>query len=194
MPTYKFAPNLPVKVELGYIDIVPSEKGGPQVRLKGTIDGAEKTYAYLPGKLADQLTALAAAGIIGKHDYPDEVEKPFEVKPLKKSFTMMKEQLAGDKYGTFKVVNGNGGTSAATASGAGSSSSVGSGAGAAPLTADQLIAEKTKYCTAMKQATAYVIDTIRPKFEAAKIPLTDDAVYKFAYSIFQKWADHGLIQ
>lgn len=194
MPTYKFASNLPVKVELGYIDIVPSEKGGPQVRFKGTIDGEPKTYAYLPGKLEDQISALISAGIISNKEYPTEVEKPFEVKPLKKSFSMVKDQPAGDKYGTFKVVNGNGGTSVATAPAAGPSSSVGSAAGAAPLTPELLLAEKAKYCTAMKQANAYVIDNIRPKFEGAKIPLNDETVYKFAFSIWQKWCEHGLVQ
>lgn len=188
MPTYKFTTNVPATVDLKYIDIVPSEKGGPQIRFKGTIDGTEKMFAYLPGKLGDQIAALTNAGVIAPANYPTEVTEAVEIKPLRRQFQMMKEQLAGDKYGTFKIV-GNGGASAAVP--ANGTPAVAAGA---TLTDEQIRHGKAACADTMKQATSYVIDRLVPLFDAKSIQVSDDVVYKFAFSIWQKWNDRGLLQ
>jgi hypothetical protein len=169
MATFKFAPNVPAKVDVKYIDIVPSEKGGPQIRLKGTIEGEEKMFAYLPGKLTDQLTALISAGIIASAEYPMEVDKPVEIKPLKRQFTMVKDQPAGEKYGSFKVV---GAPAAVPATG----NSAGA-AGASPI-------PPKKYAEIYMQATDFILEKIVPKYRAANLEPTANDVHAMVSTLF----------
>lgn len=160
MPTFKFSPNVPAPVELGYIDIVPSEKGGPQIRFKGKIGGEDKVYAYLPGKLDANLATLIAAGIIANQQYPTEVEKPSEVKPLKKQFTAVVELIPPAKYGTFKIVGSNGASAA---------SPTPAPSGAPPVT--------KSYSELYGKATDYILNTILPKYKTAgKAVETTDVV------------------
>ena len=52
----RFDDNIPVEInEAKYLDLVGG-KYGPQVRIKGTINGEENSLAYLPGSVADVLT------------------------------------------------------------------------------------------------------------------------------------------
>lgn len=175
MPTtFRFAPNVPATVEIKYIDIVPSEKGGPQIRLKGTIDGTEKSIAYLPGKLNDQLAVLIHHGVIPNAAYPSDVTDPLEVKPVKRQFTMMKEQGAGDKYGKFAIVgqNGNGGSSATIGSTVGQRNEVQAASPHKPC--GQLYAESTDY----------VIKQILPKYQEAKLQFDTALVVEMVGQLF----------
>lgn len=173
MPTFKFAPNVPATVDVKYIDIVPSDKGDPQVRFKGTIDGTEKMFAYLPGKLPANIATLIAAGVIANQVYPTEVSEPVEVKPLKRQFTMMKEQLAGDKYGTFKLLQAGPGSNVASAAvpAPASNGAAAAGATSAPV---------KSYSELYGKATDYILSTIVPKYDAKG--LTPDA-----------WAVRGMV-
>lgn len=82
---------------------------------------------------------------------------------------------------------------------AGGEGSAGNSAGAPsadpPANRDEAIrVAKAKHAIALKQADQYVLDHILPLFEAKKIGLTGDEVYKHAYTIFQTWEDKGLIE
>jgi hypothetical protein len=171
MPTtYKFAPNVAVAADVKYIDIVPSEKGGPQIRLKGTIGGTENSVAYLPGKLSDQLAALIAGGIIANTEYPTEVDKSVEIKPIKRQFHMVKAQAAGEKYGTFQVVGAASAAVPATGNPAGA-------AGAHPP------APKS-YTDLYDKATDFVIKKIIPKYKEAGLSLTGTDVKEMVATVF----------
>lgn len=173
MPTFKFAPNVPATVDVKYIDIVPSEKGDSQVRFKGTIDGKEKMFAYLPGKLTANLATLIAAGVIAAGQYPEDVSEPVEVKPLKRQFTAVSELLPPAKYGTFKIVGANGASAAVPA--ATSNGAVAAGASPGPPKSFQDI---------YASATKFVIDQIVPKYATAKFEVTTADVREMVRDLF----------
>lgn len=102
MPTVKLAANVPTKVKAKYMDLVPGEYGS-QVRIKGAI-GEEEGVLYTPGKIRDVLTTLAAAGIIPTFDGELEPDKPVDLSPKKKEFTLVLHQPAGQKYGELQVM------------------------------------------------------------------------------------------
>lgn len=176
MPTFKFAPNVPATVDLKYIDIVPSDKGDSQVRFKGTIDGKEKMFAYLPGKLAANLAVLIAAGVIANSQYPEDVAEPVEVKPLKRQFTAVSELIPPAKYGTFKIV-GNGASAATHPAPANTGTA---GATSAPV---------KSYSELYGQATDHVLNKIVAKYKTAGFEVTTADVRSMVADLFNAKAN-----
>lgn len=103
------APNMPVVMDIRYVDVYPqktvgAQVYGAQVSLKGVIDGAS-TIIYLPGKPWANLKALMLAGVIGEYD--SSIEDPPEkvnVPVLNgSSVTLCRRQLAGERFATLVV-------------------------------------------------------------------------------------------
>jgi hypothetical protein len=169
--TFKFAPNVQAKADVKYMDIVPGQYG-PQIRIKGKINGKE-SVAYLPGKLPDVITVLVSAGVIPRGtDYLVDVEEAFEIKPLQRQFTMMKQQAAGEKNGTLAIFNGAAASAAVPATGNSASA-----AGALP-------APQKSYADIYSKATDFIIDKIVPKYRAAKLDPTAADVHAMVATLF----------
>ena len=83
----------------------------------------------------------------------------------------------------------NGSTSAAPAPAGQTGGSAPAPAEAAP---DRL-AQRSLYANRMKQAVKYVLEEIEPLYKAKGIGMSDDGVYKHAYSIWQEWSRRGII-
>lgn len=105
MPTLKMTTNIPVHASLKFADIVPGNFG-PQVRLKGTFDGAEGML-FLPGKVWANLKALKSAGVVAPGEYNEEPESPVELPLLHRDVVLTRSQPAGAKYADL-VVETNG--------------------------------------------------------------------------------------
>jgi hypothetical protein len=108
MAIQKLAPNIPVDINVQYCDIVPGNFG-PQVRLKGSIDG-EESLVFLPGKVWANLKALRSAGAIdASQEVNEEPEKAEAVAMLAKSLRLNLVKGASDKYANLDVrIIGNG--------------------------------------------------------------------------------------
>lgn len=106
---------------------------------------------------------------------------------------------ASGKYRTgVWVEKGNGSGAETSASAGGNAGNSTSAAPAEPASSDDrdkaLLAQRAVYATRMKQSVAYVLENIEPLYKAKGIGMTDDGVYKHAYSIWQEWCERGIIQ
>lgn len=96
--------NVPVTIDIKYIDIWPPNQYGSQVSLKGIVEGETQTI-YLKGKTWANLKALHSAGVIG--DYDKAIEEPAEkvnVPVLNgEGVILTRRQLPGERYPNLVV-------------------------------------------------------------------------------------------
>lgn len=103
MPHMKMKLNIPMTIdEARYLDCLPGEYG-PQLRIKGTIEGEPNSVLYLPGKVWSARRSLVEAGVIGEDAFDEEPTEAINIPLLKTAFILTNQQVAGKNYGNIAV-------------------------------------------------------------------------------------------
>lgn len=108
MPHMKMKLNLPMTVnEARYLDCMPGEYG-PQLRIKGTIEGEPNSALYLPGKVWAVRKSLVEAGVIGEEAFDEKPTEAVNIPLLKTEFVLTNQQVTGKNYGNIVVATSDG--------------------------------------------------------------------------------------
>ena len=213
----RFDPNDPVEInEAKFIDLVGG-KYGPQVRIKGTINGQENALAYLPGQASDVLTALMIAGVI--LDAPDTLPAEDDRRGFQlqrgptREFTVTLSQRNGQKetrIETPETATPEGPVAPApvapkpvvAAKPAAKAVPVAKAAAPAPAPApvpvDPAIADdirKTKrsvLASYQTEALCHAVETYPTLFRAVGVEPDADTIHKLAFELFKSWMDRGI--
>lgn len=110
--TLKLAPNVPVVMEIKYVDIYPNDtaknngKGyGSSVSLRGFVDGVDARM-YPKGFTDRTLRILISADVIELGTYDDDPEEKYSIPVLDgKQVQLLMEQPAGERYAAFTALN-----------------------------------------------------------------------------------------
>jgi len=212
-PIIKFDKNVPVRIDdAKYLDLVGGQYG-PQVRVKGTINGQENAIAYLPGHVADVLTNLLVAGVIleAPSHYPDNDDRRgFALQRGEtRSFSVTLSEVGGEKDTLIDV---GGSVSAPVAAPAPQPPRAASPkpAPAAPVTrpatpttipaapvyvavTDELSLKRANIATVQYFALRSVCTELLPVFREVGIEPDADTVHKLAFELFKVWVDRGLV-
>lgn len=209
----RFDDNIPVEInDAKYLDLVGG-KYGPQVRIKGTINGEENSLAYLPGSVADVLTALLVAGVITEApaQYPEPEDKRGIMlqKGATRQFTVTLSKRGGEK----ETIIGTTTTPAAAPAPAIINRTIHTPPAAAPVAAPLAPPPATTTTTTSAQATAtptpddkrglfaaaqyLALQTackdLAPVFRQAGIEPDADTLHKLSFELFKTWCDRGLV-
>ena len=115
-PTVKLAPNVPLQMQIRFIDVWPNDPSkdpngvgyGASLSLKGLING-EEGKCYPKGKLWAVLKALKAGGVIDPAgQYDEEPAEKYSIPVQTADVSLVLEQLAGQRYPEFRAVPVNG--------------------------------------------------------------------------------------
>jgi len=209
-PIIKFDKNVPVRIDdAKYLDLVGGQYG-PQVRVKGTINGQENAIAYLPGQVADVLTNLLVAGVIleAPSHYPDNDDRRgFALQRGEtRSFSVTLSEVGGEKDTLIDV---GGAASAPVAAPAPQPPRAASPkpAPAAPVTrstaptttptlpdeSDTRTAKRKDIATAQAMALDISCRLLIPLLRNQGIEPDADVVHKLAFELFKTWCDRGLV-
>jgi hypothetical protein len=108
MPHMKMKLNLPMTVnDARYLDCMPGEYG-PQLRIKGTIEGEQNSVLYLPGKVWAARKSLVEAGVIGEEAFDEEPTEAVNIPLLKTEFVLTNQQVTGKNYRNIAVATRDG--------------------------------------------------------------------------------------
>ena len=207
----RFDDNIPVEInDAKYLDLVGG-KYGPQVRIKGTINGEENSLAYLPGTVADVLTALLVHGIIveAPAQYPEPEDKRGIMlqRGATRQFTVTLSKRGGEK----ETIIGTTTTPAATPAPAIINRTIHTPPAApvaAPLPATTTTTTTTAQATALSDdkrvvravfasaqydALQTACKDLAPVFRQAGIEPDADTLHKLAFELFKTWCDRGLV-
>ena len=190
----KLALGQPQHARLKYLDIV-SGSFGMQLRAKGDFQGVD-AICYLPGDLEDGLAALKAAGVVRDVPLarPDDLHPAVEVRLVARNVVLAVEK-AGPKAAARLVVTRNGvaaPTPAAVPTN-GATDTPGGAAAAVVPAGESLEAKRAAIVATFGAALDAVIAEYAPRFAAQRIALSDDVVYRAAYTLFAAWRDAGLL-
>ena len=213
----RFDDNIPVEInEAKYLDLVGG-KYGPQVRIKGTINGEENSLAYLPGSVADVLTALLVHGIIveAPAQYPEPEDKRGIMlqRGATRQFTVTLSKRGGEK----ETIIGTTTTAAAAPAPAIINRTIHTAPPAAPVaapvaapltpppatttttTSAQAAATPTPddkrglFAAAQYLALQTACKDLAPVFRQAGIEPDADTIHKLSFELFKTWCDRGLV-
>jgi len=207
-PIIKFDRNVPVRIDdAKYLDLVGGQYG-PQVRVKGTINGQENAIAYLPGHVADVLTNLLVAGVIleAPAHYPDNDDRRgFALQRGEtRSFSVTLSEVGGEKD-TLIDVGGAAPVAAPAPQPPRAVSPKPAPAApaprpAAPTTApspvpdmDAINTKRGNIATVQYFALRSVCTELLPVFREQGIEPDADTVHKLAFELFKTWCDRGLV-
>ena len=212
-PIIKFDKNVPVRIDdAKYLDLVGGQYG-PQVRVKGTINGQENALTYLPGHVADVLTNLLVASVIleAPSHYPDNDDRRgFALQRGEtRSFSVTLSEVGGEKDTLIDV---GGAASAPVAAPAPRAANLKpapmpmTGTGpvtttptrpAAPTTApetrDPRLDKMDALVLTQRAALGFVLTGCVPMFRGQGIEPDADVVHKLAFELFKTWCDRGLV-
>lgn len=188
----KLALGQPQHARLKYLDIV-SGSFGIQLRAKGAFEGVD-AVAYLPGDVEDGLSALKAAGVVRDIPLarPDDLHPAVEVRLLVHDVVLEAEK-PDPKAATRLKVAKNGAPAVAAAAMPANGAAVTPGAAALPVVSasESLEAKRAAIVATFGAAIDAVIAEYAPRFAAQRIALSDDVIYRCAFTLFAAWRDAG---
>jgi len=211
-PIIKFDKNVPVRIDdAKWLDLVGGQYG-PQVRVKGTINGQENAITYLPGHVADVLTNLLVAGVILEapaHHPDNDDRRGFALQRGEtRSFSVTLSEVGGEKDTLIDV---GGALSAPVAAPAPQPprATVPKPAPAAPAQRpaaptttpapapvrdmDVISTKQGEIANAQCLAVCAVFADLVPTFRANGIEPDAGTVHKLAFELFKTWCDRGLV-
>lgn len=175
-----------VAIHALYCDIVPG-KFCEEVRLRGTIAGGERRTIYL-GPTAEALSALHSGGALASLDNLPSLAPGApgaEIQLAQRDLVLERVAVPNTRRSRLVVQlaeapRPNGAHAATTsAEPAGASSS------------DPCAAKRAAIVTAFGTALDTVIAEYAPRFVAQHITLSDDVIYRCAFTLFAAWRDAG---
>jgi len=205
-PIIKFDRNVPVRIDdAKYLDLVGGQYG-PQVRVKGTINGQENAIAYLPGHVADVLTNLLVAGVIleAPAHYPDNDDRRgFALQRGEtRSFSVTLSEVGGEKDTLIDV----GGAAPVAAPAPQPPRAAVPKPGAVPMvppvvavattapeTRDPRLDKMDALVLTQRAALGFVLTGCVPMLREVGIEPDADTVHKLAFELFKTWCDRGLV-